>query len=89
MTDRTPEQIAEEKAAVLSLKGAQANMLKALERIASLERAVTSAASFLENYKRYVPEAAVMAKPCAPPGSSPIPIRSVIDQRIAELKAIA
>ena len=89
MTERTPEQIAEDKAAVLSLKGAQANMLKALERIATLEQAVASAASFLENYKRYVPEAAVMAQHGGPPGSQPVPIRSVIDQRIAQLKAIA
>lgn len=56
MTDlaKSDEQIAKEKAAVDAMKGAQANMTKALDRISTLERALSTASSNISRLKSYI-----------------------------------
>lgn len=54
MIDKTEEQIAKDKAAVLAMKNAQANMSAALERIATLERALSNASSTIGTLRGYI-----------------------------------
>lgn len=56
MTEKTEEQIAKEKAAVASMKGAQASMTAALARISDLERSLEGAVKALRDAKGYVSE---------------------------------
>lgn len=54
MTDKTEEQIAKEKAAVLAMKNAQSNMGAALTRIERLEQALRNANSSISTLKGYI-----------------------------------
>jgi len=53
--DKTEEQIAKERAAVEAMKNAKANMDGALQRIATLERALGTAREGLIKAKSYIP----------------------------------
>lgn len=53
-TEKTEEQIAKERAAVLAMKNAQANMGSALDRIATLEGALRSASSTISTLKAFI-----------------------------------
>lgn len=48
------EKLAREKAAVDSMRNAKANMDQALDRIATLERALSTAADRMQRFKGYV-----------------------------------
>lgn len=48
MTEKNDEQIARDKAAIEAMKNAKSNMAVALDRIALLERTLTSAISYLK-----------------------------------------
>lgn len=54
MSDKTEEQIASEKAAVEAMRNAKSNMTSALERIATLERALWNASSSISGLKNYI-----------------------------------
>lgn len=53
--EKTDDQIAREREAVASMKGAQANMKASLDRILSLEYALSNAVSALRQMKHYTP----------------------------------
>lgn len=54
MAEKTEEQIAKDKAAVLAMKNAQSNMGAALNRIEDLERALRGASSAIGQLKGYI-----------------------------------
>lgn len=54
MTDKTEEKIAQERAAVEAMRNAKSNMTAALDRIATLERALDRAKISLSLCKGYV-----------------------------------
>lgn len=58
MADKTEEQIAAEKAAVASLRGAKANIETVLARCVTLENALRVAGENLRHAKNYVGERA-------------------------------
>lgn len=53
--EKTDDQIAREREAVASMKGAQANMKASLDRIQSLEYALSGAVAALRQMKHYAP----------------------------------
>lgn len=52
--EKTEEQIGRERAAVEAMKSAKSNMTMALERIATLERALSAAQSSISTLKSYI-----------------------------------
>lgn len=54
MSEKSEEQIANERAAVDAMRNAKANMTAALDRISTLEKALTSAQYSLSNIKQYI-----------------------------------
>ncbi len=52
--EKTEEQIAKERTAVLAMKNAQANMSAALDRISTLERALSSASHTMSQLKGFI-----------------------------------
>lgn len=54
MADKSDEKIAQERASVAAMRNAQSNMTAVLDRVATLERALTRAQNSLSRCKGYV-----------------------------------
>lgn len=80
MTDKTEEQIAREKAAIEAMKNAKANMAVALDRVATLERALDNAIAVLRWTKSHVGPSAYIYGQVIPM----VKATDYIDERIAE-----
>lgn len=52
--DKTDDQIARERASVEAMRNAKANMTTVLDRVATLERALSSASSTISALKAYI-----------------------------------
>lgn len=83
MTDKTEAQIEREKQAVVAMANAKSNMATALERIATLERALSSANDHLGRMKYYVGDHAKMEI-----GASFVYVKSWIGDRQAEIAKV-
>lgn len=81
MTEPADEQVERERKAVLSLKGAKANMEIVLDRVATLERALFSAQSSLKALKSFIP-------PNAYPYSSQKSCAEAADDAIAAIAKV-
>lgn len=58
VTDKTEEQLEKERNAVDAMRNAKSNMTAALDRIATLERALETARTEFGNLKQYIPKGA-------------------------------
>lgn len=84
MSDKTDAQIEREKQAVAAMANAKANMSTALERIATLESALRTAANDLGRAKHYVGDQCGFQQ-----GSSFVGVKTWLgDRQAAALKAL-
>ena len=86
--EKSDDQIAREKEAVASMKGAQANMKAALDRIQTLESALAAAAYALRQMKHYTPTGLYINTGSSQ--ASPMTVGGYVDASVASAnKALA
>lgn len=81
--EKTDDQIAREREAVASMKGAQANMKASLDRIQSLEYALSGAVAALRQMKHYSPVGLYISS-----GSSPSTVGQYIDAALEKANKV-
>lgn len=81
--EKSDDQIAREREAVASMKGAQSNMKAALDRVQSLEYALSQAVSALRQMKHYTPVGLYISN-----GQSASTVGQYIDEALAKANKV-
>lgn len=84
MENKTEEQIARERASVDAMKNAKANMASVLDRISTLERALSMASMRIGTLKSFIAPGAYVY----PSNSTPKKCLDVADEALAEIAKV-